>query len=507
MTQKRRVILVIRDGWGYRRGGEANMIANTPTPSTDRLMKNYPNTLLKCSGEAVGLPGGYQGNSEVGHMTIGAGRIIYQSMERINHAIKSGDFFNNPALLKAVDNCKSRKTTLHIIGLVQVEGVHSHLNHLMALLDLCRMKGLKNICIHAVTDGRDAPVMDSIKNVGAVAKKIKQIGFGKITTISGRYYAMDRDKHWDRTKRSYDCIVSGVCCEEFSDPIEQLRICHAAGETDEFIVPRKLKGYAGIKPKDSVIFFNFRTDRPRQLTQAIVEKDFKGWKRKPLDVVYVAMTQYYKPMNADIAFGEQSISNILGEVISRRGLRQLRISETEKYAHVTFFFNGQQEKPFRDEDRIMIPSPKVPTYDMKPEMSAYEIADRLVSEIKSEKYDFIVANLVNCDMVGHTGKFDAICKAVKAVDECAGTITKAALEKGFTTLVFADHGNSEDKTPKWESSHTINPVPFILVSPDVALKKARLRSGGGLSDVAPTVLDLMGIGKPKEMTGQSLIKV
>jgi 2,3-bisphosphoglycerate-independent phosphoglycerate mutase len=503
---KRRIILVIRDGWGYRKEKNKNFIASTPTPKTDALMKEYPNTLLKCSGEAVGLPDGYQGNSEVGHMTIGSGRIVFQSMERINHAIKTGEFFKNPAFLKAIDNCKKNKTHLHLIGLVQVEGVHSHLGHLLALLELCKMKGFHDVYVHAITDGRDAPVNDSIKNVGRATEKMRQLGFGKIATLSGRYYAMDRNSQWDRTRQAYDCIVGGVCTEEFADPLAQLRKRHKAGETDEFIVPCKLDCYSGVKPKDSIVFFNFRTDRTRQLTQAIVEKEFAGWSRKPLDVTYVAMTQFYKPMNALVAFGDQNIRNILGEVISREGMRQLRISETEKYAHVTFFFNSQQEKPFDGEDRILINSPKVATYDLKPEMGAYEIADALVKDIVTGKHDFIVTNLVNGDMVGHTGRKEAIAKAVKAVDECVGMIVDAGLESGYTLLVFADHGNAEDKTAAWATSHTINPVPFILVSGDPALKKAKLRKDGGLSDVAPTILGLMGLKQPKEMTGRSLIQ-
>jgi 2,3-bisphosphoglycerate-independent phosphoglycerate mutase len=505
MKPKRKVILVIRDGWGYREKKDKNLIASTPTPRTDALMKDYPNTLLRCSGEAVGLPDGYQGNSEVGHITIGAGRIVFQSMERINHAIKTGEFFKNPAFLAAIDNCRKNKTRLHLMGLVQVEGVHSHLDHLLALLELCKMKGLKDVYVHAITDGRDAPVNDSIKNVGKVAEKIKRLGFGKIATISGRYYAMDRNSQWDRTRQAYDCIVGGVCREEFSDPMAQLRKRHKAGETDEFIVPCKLEGYSGVKPNNSIIFFNFRTDRTRQLTQAIVEKGFAGWNRKPLDVTYVAMTQFYRPMNALVAFGDQETRNILGEVVSREGLKQLRISETEKYAHVTFFFNSQNEKPFDGEDRILVESPKVATYDLKPEMSVYEITEKLSEKIKEGKYDFIVTNLVNCDMVGHTGKQDAITKAVKAVDECVGRLVDAGLKAGYTLLVFADHGNAEDKTAAWVTSHTINPVQFILISGDPALKKAKLRSGGGLRDVAPTVLELMGLKKPKEMEGGSLI--
>lgn len=500
-----KVILVIRDGWGYRADKTKNAIALTPTPYTDRLMKEYPNVLLAAAGEAVGLPEGYQGNSEVGHMTIGSGRIIFQSLAKINKSIKDGSFFKIPEFLGAVENCRKNKTKLHIIGLLQSEGVHAHEGHLYALLELCNRQGFRDVLVHVITDGRDAPVTDSIGHIVKLIDVMKEKGVGSIATVSGRYYAMDRNTKWDRIKKAYDCIVGGVCAEEFGDVLEHMRKCHGRGETDEFIIPAKAKGYGGVKDGDSFIFFNFRTDRTRELTQAIVEPDFKGFERKPPRVYYVAMTQFYNPMNAHVAFKEQLLTNLLGEMLGSRGLRQLRISETEKYAHVTFFFNGQVEKPNDSEDRVLIESPKVPTYDLKPEMSVYEITERLVMEIKTRKYDFIVTNLVNCDMVGHTGVFPAIQKAVAAVDECAGRITEAGLGSGYTLFVFADHGNAEDKTAEWATSHTTNPVPCILVSNDAKLKTARLKSGRGLQDIAPTVLELMGIKKPAEMTGESLV--
>jgi 2,3-bisphosphoglycerate-independent phosphoglycerate mutase len=506
MKPKRKVILVIRDGWGYRKSCKNNAICQTSTPNTHRLMKQYPNVLLKASGEAVGLPKGYQGNSEVGHMTIGSGRIIDESLTRINKAIKNKSFFRIPELVGAIRNCKKNKSKLHIMGLLQTEGVHAHRDHLFALLDLCRKQKFKDVIVHVFTDGRDAPVHDSLKHVELLQKKINQIGFGKIATVSGRYYAMDRDKRWSRTRKAYECIVNGKSRIGFDDAVGTIKQSHVQGVTDEFIVPRKLKGYAGIRPKDSVIFFNFRTDRPRQLTKAIVEKRFEGWKRKQLDVFFVAMTKYYEPMNAKIAFKELKIKNILGEIISINGLKQLRISETEKYAHVTFFFNCQTEKPFAGEDRVLIHSPKVPTYDLKPEMSAYEVTNRLVKEIRKGKYDFIVVNLVNCDMVGHTAVVSAIRKAVKAVDDCVGKIVDAGLKKDYSMLIFADHGNAEDQTAKWVTSHTTNPVPFILVSNDERLKKAKLKKNKGLQDIAPTVLGLMGMKKAKEMKGESLLK-
>jgi len=503
---KEKVILVIRDGWGYRKDTKSNALYEVPTPNTDWIMKDYPNVLVKACGEAVGLPPGYQGNSEVGHMTIGSGRIIFQSLEKINLSIKEGKFFKIPEFLKAIDNCKKNKTKLHLIGLLQVEGVHAHINHLFALLDLCKKQKFSDVYVHVITDGRDSPVIDSLKHVKDLNAKLKKLGFGKIATVSGRYYAMDRDKRWERTKQAYDCIIDGQCKDTFKDALMKIKECHATNEMDEFIIPRRAEWYTGMNEHDSMICYNFRTDRPRQFTQALMEEKFDGWQRKRKEVVYVGMTQYYIPMNGLVAFKDEKLNNLLGNVISKSGLKQLRISETEKYAHVTFFFNGQIEEPNPNEERVMIPSPKVATYDLKPEMSVYEVTDRLVQEINSEKYDLIITNLVNGDMVGHTGLSEAIHKAVIAVDTCVGKIAKAGLEHKYTLLVFADHGNVEDQTPKWRTSHTINPVPFIMVSNNIELKKCKLKKGKGLQDVAPTVLDLMGIKKPKEMSGTSLIE-
>ncbi len=501
-----KVILIIRDGWGYRADSKENSILESKTPVTNKLMKEYPNTLLNASGLAVGLPKGYQGNSEVGHMTIGSGRIIFQSLAKIDASIEDKSFFKNEAFLGAINNAKTNNTTLHLIGLFQVEGVHSHLNHLLVLLDMCKKNGLKNVKIHAITDGRDAPVTDSLKNVKIVEDKLKQIGFGEIATISGRFYTMDRDNRWERTREAYNCLVLGESKVEFTDSISAIKESHAKNVTDEFIVPMQRESYDGIKDNDSVIFFNFRTDRTRQLTRSIVEDKFEGWERKPLKVYYIAMTQFYNPMNAYVAFKDISLDNLLGKVISDANKNQLRISETEKYAHVTFFFNGQVETPNKNEDRIMVPSPKVATYDLKPEMSVFQITDKLVEEIKKSKYDFIVINLVNCDMVGHTGITSAIHKAVEAVDECTGKIVDSALLNGYTLLIFADHGNAEDQTIEWRTSHTLNPVPLIIVSSEEKYKKAKLKKGRGLADIAPTVLDILGINKPKEMTGESIIE-
>ncbi len=504
MEQK--VIMVIRDGWGYRKDINDNAIADTNKPNTDELMQTYPNTLLDCSGRAVGLPDGYQGNSEVGHMTIGSGRIIYQSFERINNSIQDKTFFDNDSFLAAINNAKKNNSALHLIGLFQVEGVHSHLDHLVALLDLCKKEKFENVKIHAITDGRDAPVTSSLKHIKTIEKKIKEIGFGEISTISGRFYAMDRDNRWERTQLAYECIVKAESEIEFDKTEITIKLSHGEGKTDEFIVPRKKKSYEGMADNDSIIFFNFRTDRTRQLTKAIIEDDFDGFARTKLKVFFVAMTQFYSPMNAKVAFADIELKNLLGEVLANANKTQLRISETEKYAHVTFFFNGQLEEPFKNEERILVPSPKVATYDKKPEMSIYQVTEKLIEQIEKEKFDFIVVNLVNCDMVGHTADKYAIVKAIEAVDDCVGKIVKEGLEKNYCLLILADHGNAEDQTKEFATSHTLNPVPFIVVSNDNKLKTVKLFEGKGLKDVAPTVLDIFKLDKPKEMTGSSIIK-
>jgi 2,3-bisphosphoglycerate-independent phosphoglycerate mutase len=495
----KKVLLIIRDGWGYRLSRNQNAINEVNPPYTNYLMKNYPHTLLNASGNAVGLPKGYQGNSEVGHMAIGSGRLIFQSLPRIDKSIKTKEFFKNPVFLKAVRNCKKNNSTMHIIGLLQSEGVHGDENHLYALLKLCENNNLHKVNVHVITDGRDAPVHNAVKHVKKLIQKIKQFKEGKISTISGRFYAMDRDKRWARTKKAYDCIVNAKA-SSFKDPIVALNKSYKNQETDEFIIPKKHKDYKGIKPKDSVIFYNFRTDRTRQLTKAMVERNFQGWKRNPLDITFVAMTQFYEPLNAGVAFKELNVKNNLGEVISKAGLKQLRISETEKYAHVTFFFNSQEDNPYKKEDRILIHSPHVRTYDLKPEMSALKIKNRLIKEISSDKYSLIVVNLVNGDMVGHTGIKKACHEAVKTVDNCLKEIIPIALEHDYNSIIFADHGNVEDQTLKWRTSHTINPVPCILVSKE----KHILKPNKGLKDIAPTVLKLLNIKMPKEMTGQPL---
>jgi len=504
MTKKTHIIL-IRDGWGENPSHDENALFSSHPPNTIKMMEKYPHVLIDASGDAVGLPPGTIGNSEVGHMTIGSGRINDQMLMRINKSIKNGEFFKIPAFLDAINHCKEKNSTLHLICLLQTESVHAHLDHLLALLDLCKTQEFSRVAVHAIADGRDSDVRNSEKHIKTLRQKFQDIGFGSIATVSGRYYTMDRDKRWERTKLAYDCLIKGES-PEVGDILTSVEESHKNNQTDEFLKPRKIKGYAGVQNDDAIIFVNFRTDRPRQITKAIVEMEFEGWERKPLPVFYVAMADYYKPMNAKVAFGERIIANCLGEVLSKAGLTQLRISETEKYAHVTFFFNGQVEKPYEGEDRVLIPSPKVATYDLQPEMSAYLVTERVLAEIESGKYDVIVWNIVNGDMVGHTAVWDACIKACLVVDECVQKVVDKVLEKNGVALVFADHGNIEDQSERFRTSHTTHPVPFIVVSKEEALLKCKLKTGKGLQDVAPTLLKLLGVEKPKEMTGESIIE-
>lgn len=501
------IVLIVRDGWGYREEKEKNAIKNANTPYTDMLMKEYPNTLIEAAGRAVGLPEGYMGNSEVGHLTIGAGRIILQPFERINQAIRDKSFFNNKAFLDAMRNCKEKNTSLHIIGLIQREGVHSHMDHCIALLELCAEQGLKDVLVHIISDGRDSPVHNTLKNTRVLLEKMSSLGVGRIASVNGRYYAMDRDKRWDRTKIAYDCIVLGEAGEVFEDPVKCFEEAYAKGETDEFLKPKKHSAYEGISDDDSVIFFNYRTDRPRQLTQAIIEDDFPGWERQPLNVRYVAMTEYYNPMSkrASVAFPPVKHDMLLGDILAENGLKQLRLAETEKYAHMTYFFNGEVEIPKKGEERVMIPSPKVATYDLQPEMSADGIGDAAVKALEDGRFDVIIMNFANSDMVGHTAIWEAVIKGVEAIDRNLEKVVRKVLEKGGVALVTADHGNCEDMTDEWMTSHTLNKVPFILVSNDEELKNASLKEGKGLKDIAPTILKLLAIEKPKEMTGESII--
>lgn len=499
--KKKPVVLLIRDGWGHRDDPTDNAIATANTPNDDRYFKKYPSMLIEASGEAVGLPDGYQGNSEVGHMTIGAGRTIFQSLMRINKSLDNNTFFDIAPFKEAIANCRVNGTNLHLMGLLQVEGVHSHMSHLFGLLDICRAMDFSNVFVHVFTDGRDSPVTDSIKHLKELIRKLDELGIGRIATVSGRYYAMDRDGRWDRTQMAYDCIVNALAHETFHSCAEKVREFHKNGVTDEFIRPTQAIWYEGVREDDSVIFFNFRTDRTRQLTMAMVEDEFEGWSRTPLKIFFVAMTQYYRPMNARVAFEELEFQDILGEILSRNHKRQLRISETEKYAHVTFFFNAQKEIPFDLEDRIMIPSPGVATYDLCPKMSASIIGERVCKELERDLYDLVVINLVNGDMVGHTGIAPAIVEAVEAVDASMGMIVDKVLEKDGVAFIFADHGNAEDQRPAFRTSHTMAPVPLCVVSN----REIELKKKAGLKNIASSVLQLLGLKKPAIMA-DSLFK-
>lgn len=471
-------------------------------------MKECPHVLIGASGMDVGLPDGQMGNSEVGHTNIGAGRIVYQELTRITKAIQDGDFFENEAFKSAVDQCKWFNSTLHIFGLMSDGGVHSHIDHICALLELAKRNGLTKVCVHCFMDGRDTPPTSGADYVQKVVDKINELGIGCISTISGRYYAMDRDKNWDRVERAYDAIVRGKA-PVYADAVEAIKTCYANGKTDEFIEPMIITEGANIQKDDAVIFANFRPDRAREITRAIVDPDFNGFAREDgnLKVKYVCMTQYDATMpNVEIAFKPQSLTNTFGEYIAEKGLTQLRIAETEKYAHVTFFFNGGVEQEYKNEDRALIKSPAVATYDLKPEMSAIEVTDEVIKRINSDKYDVIILNYANCDMVGHTGVFDAAVKAVETVDTCVGRTVDAILAKGGAALITADHGNAdqmlEDDGVSPFTAHSTNPVPLILVGRNDV--KA-LAEGGVLADLAPTMLELLGLDKPAEMTGKSLL--
>ncbi len=500
--KKRPVCLIIRDGWGKGNDEPSNAIYSAKTPHNDRFEKTSPTTIIQTSGLSAGLPEGYQGNSEVGHLNLGAGRIIYQSLTRIDKSVSDGDFFTNKAFLKAIEHAKKEKSTLHLIGLIQEEGVHAVTRHCISLLELCKQQGLSDVLIHALTDGRDTPPKSAMEHLAFLQAGIDKTGIGRVATVIGRYYAMDRDTRWDRTELAYRALVEGkgIAVKGWREAIEQ---AYAAGENDEFVKPRCID-FAGIGENDAVIFFNFRFDRTRQLTKAMVEPVFPQFERPFLINCFVAMTHYYDDGRFDEAYPEMQNANLLGEVIARNGLKQLRCAETEKYAHVTFFFNGQQNDPFENEDRILVNSPKVATYDLKPEMSAFEVRDKLVEAIDGRKYDVVICNFANCDMVGHTGVYDAIITAVQTIDTCVNDVVQAVLRQGGVCILTADHGNAEQtKLPDGSpmTAHTTNPVPLTVVGSDA---KA-LRAGGKLCDVAPTMLELLGIAKPKEMSGTSLL--
>jgi 2,3-bisphosphoglycerate-independent phosphoglycerate mutase len=507
---KRPLMLIINDGWGFRESRDGNAVLAARTPNLDRLVKDYPWCLLEASGEAVGLPKGLMGNSEVGHLTIGAGRIVLQDLSRIDISIKNGDFFKNPVFLNAISNVKANNSSLHFMGLASFGGIHSCTTHLYALIKLAQEQGLKKVYIHAFLDGRDEPPKSALGDIKKLDAFCKEHENPKIATVAGRYYAMDRDKRWDRTKLAYDALTEGVAPYKATDAETAVSEAYTRGETDEFVKPTIItdsegKPVATIQDNDSVIFFNFRQDRARQLTWAFVKENFEGFLReKHPKVHFVCMTQYDETLNVPIAFPPVKLENVLGEVLSKHGLIQLRIAETEKYAHVTYFLNGGEEKRYEGEDRCLIPSPKVATYDLKPEMSAYEITDEVIKRIQSEKYDVIVQNFANMDMVGHTGIFEAAVKAVEAVDKCIGMIVEVLKETGGMALITADHGNAEEmidlKTGEPHTAHTSNPVKCIYFGKN----DVKALRNGELCDVSPTLLEFLGVPKPEEMTGKSL---
>ncbi|NTW72407.1 MAG: 2,3-bisphosphoglycerate-independent phosphoglycerate mutase [Eubacteriaceae bacterium] len=502
--------IIILDGYGYTSVKEGNAIMAARTPVLDKLWTEKPHAFLKCSGLDVGLPVGQMGNSEVGHLNIGGGRIVYQELTRITKSIDDGDFFENEALTEAVENAKKHGTALHLMGLVSDGGVHSHNTHVYGLLKLAKLKGLEKVFVHCFLDGRDTAPNSGYSFVRDLQEQMEEIGVGKVATVEGRYYAMDRDKRWDRVKLAYDAMVLGQG-ETAEDPLAAIEASYSKNVTDEFVMPTVITEgnvpVGTIAENDSIIFFNFRPDRARQMTRALTEHEFDGFKREKgfFSTFTVTMTQYEKSLeNLKVAFKPQSIENTLGEYLSAKGLRQLRIAETEKYAHVTYFFNGGVEKEYPLEDRILVQSPKVATYDLKPEMSAYEVTDKVVEAIEKNDYSLIVLNYANCDMVGHTGVFEAAVKAVEAVDECLGRTLAAIEKKGGVALITADHGNAEQMLDPVShevfTAHTTNPVKCILFGNDsIKLKD------GKLADIAPTILQLQGIEIPAEMTGQSLL--
>lgn len=502
---KKTLILMILDGFGIA-PESGNAIKAAKKPNIDKLFAENPLTQIGASGMDVGLPDGQMGNSEVGHTNIGAGRIVYQELTKITKTINEDKLKDNEAIVSAMDKALENGTALHLMGLLSDGGVHSHNTHLYGILELAKKKGLEKVYIHAFLDGRDVPPSSAADFVQACVDKTEEIGVGKIATVMGRYYAMDRDNRWERVEKAYAAMVYGEGVEA-ECPVCAVKNSYKEDVTDEFVVPSVVKGGATIQPNDSVIFFNFRPDRAREITRTLVDPDFDGFERKKgfFPVNFVCMTQYDATMpNVDVAFKPQVLTNTLGEYISDKGMAQLRIAETEKYAHVTFFFNGGVEKQYPGEDRILVKSPSVATYDLQPEMSAYEVTDKLVPAIKSGKYDMIILNFANCDMVGHTGVFDAAVKAVEVVDECVGKVVDAIREMGGVALITADHGNADkmvDDDGEPFTAHTTNPVPFCVIGYDCELK-----DGGRLADIAPTMLQILGLPQPEEMDGTSLIK-
>ena len=496
--------LIIMDGFGIEGPSAGNAVVNASTPNLDKFFSGCPGCRLSASGLDVGLPDGQMGNSEVGHTNIGGGRVVFQDLPRISKSIADGDFFTNPAYCRAMDACLEKGSALHLMGLLSDGGVHSHLTHLFALLKMAKDKGLTRVYIHAFLDGRDVSPTSGADFVAQTVEACARTGVGKIATVMGRYYAMDRDKRWDRVEQAYDAMVYGESAVSNPDPVAAVKASYAAGVTDEFVEPVVCDSDGTISDNDSVIFFNFRPDRAREITRTLVDPAFDGFTRQLFPVTFVCNTEYDATMpNVQVAYPRNTVKNGLGEYLSQMGLTQLRIAETEKYAHVTFFFNGGSETVFPGEDRVLVPSPKVATYDLQPEMSAVEVCDKCVERIESGAYDVVILNFANCDMVGHTGVFDAAVKAVETVDGCVGRVVDATLKMGGIAMITADHGNAEqmvepDGSPM--TAHTTNLVPFILCGAG-----SELRTDGRLADIAPTILDVMGLACPPEMDGKTLI--
>ena len=504
VSMKTPTTLIIMDGFGLGPKYPGNAVENTPKPHLENIFKECPGCRLSASGLDVGLPEGQMGNSEVGHTNIGAGRVVFQDLPHISRDIDSGEFFKNPAYLEAMEHCREWGTALHLMGLLSDGGVHSHITHLFALVKMAKEQGLEKVYVHCFLDGRDVPPSSGKSYVEQLQAKLDELGTGRIATVMGRYYAMDRDKRWDRVQRAYDAIALGEGIFE-EDPAAAVQKSYDSGVTDEFMEPVVCAKGAQVRDNDSIIFYNFRPDRAREITRCFVDEDFQDVERKKgfVPVDFVCTTEYDATMpNVTVAYPRQKLENIFGEYISKLGLTQLRIAETEKYAHVTFFFNGGVETVFPGEDRVLIASPKVATYDLQPEMSAYQVTEEAVKRIESGAYDVIILNFANCDMVGHTGVYEAACRAVTAVDECVGRVVEATSRMGGVSLITADHGNAErmaDEDGEPFTAHTTNRVPFYIVGASVRLRDGRL------ADIAPTMLDLMGLEKPKEMDGETLI--
>lgn len=497
------LILIILDGWGLSSKRQGNAVALADTPNFDRLQKEYPFTQLITHGSEVGLMEGMMGGSEVGHLDIGAGRVVPQNVTRINKMIEEGPFFNHPVLLKAVEQVKKNNSSLHLMGLLSDAGVHSYDGHLYALLKMAAEQDISSVWIHVFADGRDTPIKSVKAYINKLQQKIKKHNTGKIATVTGRYYAMDRDQRWQRTEKAYRALVEAKG-KRFDDALSGVDSAYQRGETDEFINPIIINNFSGIEKGDCAILFNYRADRARQLVKAFVEPEFNRFKREKKDILFVGMTEYYQGMPALHIMDSRKVEKTIGEVLSEKGIPQLRVAETEKYAHVTYFLNGMREEPFPLEDRILVPSPKVETYDLKPEMSAPKVTEKLIEAINKDKYQVIFLNFANADMVGHTGDLKAAIKAVETVDDCLGRIVKLIQQKKGTAVVTADHGNAEEmidpESGKPLSEHSTNPVPFIIVSEN----KYKLKKGK-LANIAPTLMDLLGLEKPEQMTAQSLI--